>query len=101
MKAIVDGKRYDTEAAEELASWDSGHHAGDFNRVSEALYRTPKGAYFIAGEGGANTGYAEPCEGGNMRTSGEAIRVVSEREAVEWCERTHNFTAEDLWINAG
>ena len=37
MKSIINGKRYDTETAQELASWDNGCNCGDFHECEETL----------------------------------------------------------------
>ena len=39
MKKIINGKKYDTETAEELAYWENMPNALDFNQYSETLYR--------------------------------------------------------------
>lgn len=44
MKAIIDGKLYDTDTAEELGSWVKENAPG--SPIIE-LYRSPGGAYFI------------------------------------------------------
>lgn len=86
MKAIIEGKRYDTETATELARWDSGHNPGDFHRLEETLYKTPKGSYFLHGEGGAFTQYSQPV-GDNGSAGGERIVPLSESEAIDWLAR--------------
>lgn len=85
MKQIIDRKRYDTETAKEIASWDNGLGYSDFGWCKETLYKTKKGSYFIAGEGGAKTGYAQPC-GNNCWGSGERIVPCTSEEALEWLE---------------
>lgn len=87
MKAIIEGKRYDTDAdgVECLAGTGYGN-AGDFEHWSEALYQTPSGAYFIAGGGGAKSQYAQSVGGGTI-SGGEGIRVLTPDEAYEWLER--------------
>ena len=52
---------------------------------------TKKGAFFLHGRGGAATGWGEPC--GDCRTGGSDIRVMSEREALDWMSR--HCDAED------
>lgn len=47
MKRIINGKTYDTDTAELVASGDNGCDVGDCWRRNEELYRTKKGAYFI------------------------------------------------------
>src|SRR3990172_2422569 len=69
MKKVIDGKIYNTETAELLHEWDNGMYGNDFGRCEEALYRTKKGAYFIAGEGGAMSRYARSC-GSNSTCGG-------------------------------
>ena len=85
MKKIIDGKRYDTATAEQVASWDNGLGSGDFNNCSEEIYLTKSGNWFIHGEGGALTGYSESC-GNNSTCGGEDIRPVTTAEAREWLE---------------
>jgi hypothetical protein len=87
MKCVIDGKVYDTETAEELHSWDNGHYDNDFRSCSETLYRTAKGNYFLAGEGGPMTEYA--IIRGDGKGWGEEIRPLTEQEAMEWLE-THD-----------
>ena len=85
MKAVIDGKKYDTEIAEQIAE-DGYSYSGDFRYWYEVLYRTKKGNFFVAGEGGALTKYAVPV--GNNSTSGsERITPLTRQEAFEWCER--------------
>jgi hypothetical protein len=93
MKAIIDGKRYNTETAEELAKWWNGCSYSDFDHCSEKLYRTKSGALFLAGEGGALSSYAESCEGGRTCTGGERIIPMTQDEAVTWLEQ-HGKTYE-------
>ncbi len=85
MKAIIDGKRYDTETAQELAHFWNGLGSSDFRCVSEGLYKTKNGAYFLAGQGGALTMYAEAC--GNATSEGERITPMSVEEAILWLEK--------------
>ena len=84
MKKIIDNKRYDTDTADEIASWDNGLGAGDFHDCYEALYRTKNKRFFIHGVGGAATSWSTSC--GNGHTSGEGIRPIDEDEAREWLE---------------
>ena len=85
MKKIIDGKRYNTETAEEIGHRSNGA-MGDFDRISESLYRTPRGNYFRAGSGGARSAYGQTC-GQNCWCGGEGIIPLTKAEALEWCER--------------
>lgn len=93
MKRIVQGKLYDTKTAQEIASWDNSLGRGDFGHCSERLFKTPKGAFFLAGEGGALTRWSEPV--GNMRAGGSGIVPLSPEEALTWCE-THGVDADTI-----
>jgi hypothetical protein len=85
VKAIINGKSYNTETAEELGS-DSYGHSGDFDRWDETLYRTEGGAYFTAGSGGPKTKYMR-VSGQNEWAGGAKIIPLTEAEAREWMER--------------
>lgn len=88
---IIDGKRYNTETATEVASYWNGLSTSDFRNLSETLYRTPKGAWFIVGSGGAMTTYAESC-GNNSYSGGTGWSVLSDDEVFEWLQN-HQETA--------
>jgi len=85
MRRIIEGKRYDTETATEIGHRSSGA-MGDFDRISESLYRTPRGNYFRAGSGGARSAYGQSC-GQNCWCGGEGLIPLTKEEALEWCER--------------
>lgn len=86
MKTIVDGKRYDTAAAELIA--ENGYsHGGDFHAYHEGLYLTPKGSWFLAGSGGPMSKYSV-ATGQNEWSGGAKIIPLSKGEAREWLERT-------------
>lgn len=85
MKQVINRKVYDTETAECLATYDNGLSRSDFRCLSESLYKTKKGAYFLAGEGGPKTRYAEAC--GNMTSGSSKIIPLTRDEAIEWCEQ--------------
>lgn len=91
MKKIVNGKRYDTDTAAEIASYHNGLGRSDFRHVSESLYRTPRGNWFLAGEGGAMTKYSRPC--GDMTSGGEGIIPLDSDSARAWLERHDMYAA--------
>lgn len=92
MRSVINGKRYNTETATLLASWDNGAYAGDSHACSERLYRTKKGALFIAGEGGALSSYSQSASCGGS-CGGAAIRTLGRTQALEWLE-SHDLTGE-------
>jgi hypothetical protein len=51
----------------------------------EALYRTPKGNYFLYGRGGAMTKYGRRVST-NTWTGGRGITPLTADEAFEWCQ---------------
>lgn len=91
MKRIIDSKRYDTDKADQIATYDHGY-TNDFTWYSEELYRTAKGAWFLAGEGNAASPWSE-CSPDGGRGPGRGIRPLSEDAAREWLEE-HGETAE-------
>ena len=99
MKAIIDGKRYDTETAELIASDCSvGMSKSDFRWWEEKLYKTKKGTWFIAGEGGALTKYAVQV-GSNASGAGEEIIPLSEEEVRKWLEKSENYAVFEKWFS--
>jgi hypothetical protein len=89
MKKIINGLRYDTENATEVGSYDHGCYpgSGDFSHWSATLYKTPRsGRFFLHGEGGAMTRFAEHYADG-MSGGGERIIPMSREGALEWAEQ--------------
>ena len=84
MKKVIDGKVYDTETAEQIASTTFSKY-GDLTYWSEKLYRTRKGNWFIAGEGGAMSPYARSI-GQNEIGGGSAIIPLTRVKALSWLE---------------
>lgn len=93
MKKVIDGKMYNTETATEISSAGNSLGRGDFRHYYETLYRTKKGAFFLYGEGGPMTKYGQPC--GDMTEGGDGFFVLSNREALSWCER-HEVEADTI-----
>lgn len=94
MKAIIDGKRYDTDKATELASASSSRGRSDYGWWEERLYKTPRsGAFFLAGEGHARSHYAENLGGGSWGP-GSKITPMTRAEARAWAKR--NIRAEQI-----
>lgn len=83
MKKIINGKRYDTETATLMASYDNGLPRGDFKSLSEKLYKNETGEFFLYGKGGAGTRWSHRCCDG-VYMNGEMIVPLSLAEAKEW-----------------
>ena len=92
MKKIIDGKRYNTDTAEEIATWSNGCNYGDFDWCRETLYKTSRGAYFLHGEGGARTQYSRSA-GTNWVGGGEDITPQTPEEARSWLENMRRYDA--------
>ena len=90
-KAIINGKRYDTETAHRVAGWDNGHFTSDFHYCHEVIWRTTSGAWFLEGSGGALSSYAESV--GDGTCGGDAIVPMTDDEVSEWLERHHKIDA--------
>jgi len=84
MIRVIDGLRYDTETAEEICDitpqGSRSMSRSDFRWEDTRLYRTRKGRFFVAGEGGALSQWAQPT-GGNGSTAGEGLRPITEKQA--------------------
>lgn len=85
MKRVIDRKLYDTEQAEAIARYARNTDRGYFHYFLETLYKTDNGEYFLHGEGGPKTKYAERFNGG--RTGGAEIKLLTDEQAVNWCEK--------------
>lgn len=92
MKKVIDGKLYDTEKATMIADYWNGLDSSDVHYVSEELYVTAKGNYFLFGEGGAMTEYSVSC--GNNSWGGSAnIISLTREEAYKWLENREQTEA--------
>lgn len=95
MKMIQNNLVYDTTKAEEIAR-NSYLSPGDFHYYCDRLYRTASGRFFMVGEGGAMSKYAEAI--GNNTTSGSSrIWAISKEEAKKFCEKYNTQKAIEIW----
>ena len=85
MRKIINGRTYNTETSKEIGYWFNGLYSNNMGYCCETLYRNTKGAYFIHGEGGAQSKYSAPA--GDMRGPGEGIVPLTDEEAREWAEK--------------
>ena len=97
MKRIINGMVYNTDQAGEIGRY-SYSHPGDFDYVSETLYKTANGAYFIAGEGGARSRYSRQVEQ-NTWSGGSEIRALYRDEAFEWAQS--HLSADEIEAEFG
>ena len=85
MKAIINGKRYDTDKASLIGEACASCPRNDFRYWDAGLYKTAAGNFFLAGEGGPMTRWAVPA--GNTATAGSSgIFALDSEEALRWAE---------------
>ena len=84
MKKVIDGKRYDTGTAKKMGA-DGYSNRRDFNYWYETLYRKSTGEFFLYGEGGPASKYAETI-GQNEWSGGEKIIPLTIESAKKWAE---------------
>jgi len=84
MKKIINGRKYDTETATRVGHYWNGLSDRDFRNVEEALYQKKTGEFFLAGNGGPMSKYAQPC--GDMTSGGKDIIPQTQEEAKMWSE---------------
>ncbi len=104
MKRVINGKRYDTDTADRVATWKNGYFTNDFNYCAEYLYRKKTGEYFLHGEGGALSKYATSNGGkrgsslfGYWTKNGEDIYPLTEDMAKSWTEQYAGEDYEDIF----
>lgn len=85
MRKIIKGKRYDTEKAECVASASHGYKS-DFHYWAEDLYRTPRGNWFLVGEGNALSRYSVPGAQHGSTAPGEKLIPMTNDDAKQWLE---------------
>lgn len=85
MKKIINGRKYDTDTATEVHSWEE-NAPNDFSHIEETLYRKRTGEYFLLGYGGPMTRYAERERYGSGYMFGSTIIPMTYDEASEWAE---------------
>ena len=79
MEAVIGGKLFDTEKAEEIGYYSNNLGNSDFRNISEGLYKTKNGAFFLSGYGEPMTKYAR--KEGNMTYGSKRITPLSNAEA--------------------
>lgn len=101
MKKVIRGLYYDTDTAKKLAGYyPVPYDVTNFRHYSEELYKKRTGEYFLYGEGGPMSPYAEYA-GPNEATDGEEIKPLTFDEAKEWYKKAMaddtQFAPEDTY----
>jgi len=85
MKRVINRKMYNTETATMIGQYWNGIDSSDFRTLTETLYKTKKGEYFLHGSGGPLSKYSAP-RGSNGRCGSENIIVLTKDKAIDWAE---------------
>ena len=84
MKKVIDGRVYNTETADCICDLRCSHYPSDFAYHETSLYRTKKGAYFLAGKGGPMSRWR--CKVGNGFSGGSGLLLLDYEEARGYAE---------------
>lgn len=95
MIRVVDGLRYNTDTAELIA--DVACTGGGWNYERTQLFRTGNGRFFLAGEGGAATRWAQPIKGERGSVEGDGIIPLTDAEARLYVEKFANHRFDDFF----
>jgi hypothetical protein len=82
----INGKRYNTDTAQAIASYRNTGDRRDFHQFEEALYVTPSGAFFLVGEGGPMSKYAKSTGQNSWSGSSDNFTSLTRADALRWCE---------------
>jgi hypothetical protein len=94
MKRVIEGKSYNTETATYVCDVPcNADSPNDFSWHETSLYVSPKGTYFLAGEGGARSMWADAVEAGRAHIAGRGLRLIGVDEA--------RSIAEDAGLSEG
>lgn len=85
LKKIIGGKSYNTETATVVATWETTS-SPDYELIWEFLYQTRNGAFFLVGEGMANTPYGAVLPDCNDRIRGHVLLPLTESQVKCWLE---------------
>lgn len=96
MNKIINGKKYSTDTATLIGTYDNHLPCGDFYHYYEELYKKRTGGFFLYGCGGARSKYSRIC-GQNTYCGGDEIIPLSNAEAMEWAE---NHLEYDNYVKA-
>jgi len=98
MKKIIDGKIYNTDTAALIGELECTYNHGDFHYHDTALYRSPRGAYFLAGDGNAYSMWGHAV-GDNGRGGGSGLCIINKSDARYYAEQMD--LSEEEMLDAG
>jgi hypothetical protein len=86
MKAVIEGRVYNTKTAEIIHSWDNRFYKSDFHYCEDSLYKTKKGNFFLVGSGGPLSKYSVSCGQNSWGGSDNNVTPLTKEEALRWLE---------------
>jgi hypothetical protein len=92
MRNIINRKIYDTETAELIFDTSNRNGVSDFGFERSGLYRTTRGAWFLAGNGGPMSRFSRTLSD-RSRTEGSGCIPLTPADALAELER-HNAAEE-------
>ena len=92
MNKVIRGKRYNTETAKLVGTWEANEPENSDFWEKEELYQKRSGEFFLIGQGGAQTQYARFSMGGKSNP-GIELRPIEPEEASDWAEE--HLTADE------
>ena len=92
MNKVIRGKRYNTETAKSVGTWEANEPENSDFWEKEELYQKRSGEFFLIGQGGAQTQYARFSMGGESKP-GIELRPIEPEEASDWAEE--HLTADE------
>lgn len=84
MKDRIGTLSYNTETAKKIGEYSADYPTNDFHFYKESLYKKRTGEFFLAGEGGPASKYAENAEGSQMLQGSAKITPISFNQAKLW-----------------
>lgn len=95
---VIEGKRYNTNTARHITEILYVAGRSDFRWEETDLFLTPKGAWFLAGRGGAMSRWAE--REGTGWTDGEGIQPISAATAQRLLEQCNEIDLLEQYFGA-
>lgn len=85
MNKIIRGKRYNTETAQLIGTYEANEPIDSDSWFREELYQKRTGEFFMFGQGGADTQYCIFSKDGKCK-AGQTLEPLDTAEAEVWCE---------------
>lgn len=92
MNKVIRGKRYNTETAKLVGTWEANEPENSDFWEKEELYQKRSSEFFLIGQGGAQTQYARFSMAGESKP-GIELRPIEPEEASDWAEE--HLTADE------